>query len=119
RVAVVEHHADTVLPQIGLNGARARQNGFLPVASSDWYDHDLIWRDAWRQDQPAVVAVGHDHATDEPCRYAPRRRPGMLQRLVPALELNLECLGKVLTEIVRGPGLERTPVPHQRFNRIG
>ncbi len=70
------------------------QHGLLPVAAWNRHDDHLIRRDVRRQDEAAVVAVRHDHAADEPRRHAPRRRPRVLQRLVAALELDLERLAR-------------------------
>ena len=42
----------------------------------------------------------------------------VLHRLVARLELDVEHLGEVLTEVVRRAGLQRTTVAHQRFDRI-
>src|SRR3954452_23894041 len=42
----------------------------------------------------------------------------MLHRLVAPLELDLERLREVLSEVVRRAGLERTAIPHERFDRI-
>ena len=95
------------------------QHRFLPVAARNRDDDDLPRRDVGRQDQAAVVAVRHDHAADQPRRHAPRRRPDVLQRLVAALELNLERLREVLPEVVRRARLQRAAVAHQRFDRIG
>ena len=95
------------------------QHGFLPVAARNRHDHDLIRRDRRRQDQAAVVAVRHDHGADQARRHAPRRGPRVLQRLVAALELDLERLGEVLSEVVRGARLQRAAIAHQRFDRIG
>ena len=43
----------------------------------------------------------------------------MLHRLVARLESDVERLGKVLPEVVRGAGLQRAAVTHQRLDRIG
>ncbi len=42
----------------------------------------------------------------------------VLQRLVTPLELDVECLGKILPEVVRRAGLERAAVAHQCLDRI-
>ena len=63
--------------------------------------------------------MGHDHRADQARGDAPRGGPAVLQRLVAALELDLEGLGEILAEVVRGAGLQRAAVAHQRFDRIG
>ena len=98
---------------------RLRQHGLPPVAAGNRHDHHLDGRDARRQHEARVVAVGHDQPADQPRRDAPRRRPHVLQRLVAALELDVEGLGEVLAEVVRGARLQRPAVAHQRLDRVG
>ena len=105
--------------QIRLNGFGLGQHGLFPVAALNRNDHHLIRRDARREDEPAVVAVRHDDAADHSRRNAPRGRPGVLQRLVAALELDLERFREVLPEVVRRAGLQRAAIAHERLDGIG
>jgi len=95
---------------------RLRQHCFLPVAAWNRDDDHLVRGNPWRQNQSAVVAVGHDHAADQPCRDAPRCAVNELHRLVARLELDVEHLREVLTQVVRGAGLNRTAVADHGFD---
>ena len=88
-------------------------------ALEDRDDGRHVRRDPRREDQPLVVAVGHDERADQPGAYAPARRVRVRLLLVPAEELDLERLGEVLAQIVAGAALQRLAVLHQRLDAVG
>ena len=91
---------------------------FVLFRSPDGHDHYLDRGEKGRHPQTVVVAVRHDQSADQTCRYAPARIPGVLYSARLALELQLERLGKVLTEVVRSTRLQRLVVLHHSFTRV-
>mmetsp|Transcript_38672 Transcript_38672/g.93892 ORF Transcript_38672/g.93892 Transcript_38672/m.93892 type:complete len:408 (+) Transcript_38672:174-1397(+) len=90
---------------------------FLRPLGGDGDDHHLHWREGRRQDEPQVVRVRHHQRADQPCAHAPRRRPHQLLLVLLRLELHVERLGEVLPQEVRGAGLQRPAVLHERLDR--
>ncbi len=81
--------------------------------------HDVGRGRARRHDDAVVIAVGHDHAADQPGGGAPRGGPGILLLLVGRLELDLGGAGEILPEKVGRPGLERLAVLHHGLDAQG
>ena len=82
------------------------------------HDH-LDRRDVRRQDEAAVIAVGHDQAADDPRGHTPRGlvRIGLLVVLVGVGDV--ERAGEPVAEVVARAGLERLVVVHHALDRIG
>jgi hypothetical protein len=71
-----------------------------------WYG-----RDARRQDQPAVVAVRHDDAADQPRGHAPRRRPHVLHDLSRAWNWMSNAFAKFCPRLCDVPACSARPSP--------
>ncbi len=69
-----------------------------------------------REDQTIIIRVGHDQGSDQAGGNAPGCGPGVLDLTVLILELDLLGSRKILTEEVRGAGLERLAVLHHGFD---
>src|SRR5690606_2793306 len=115
----IEVHTHAVVPERLLRVLRLLENErpFL-VPPIDRDDHDLVRREAGRDDQAGVVPVRHDQAADQPGRDAPRRVPRVLLGARLALELEIELTREVLAQHVRRPRLERTVVLHERLTGV-
>ena len=118
-LALVELDAQAGLLARREQVARSRIEHGRAVAAHDRHDHDLDRRHLRRNAQAAIVAVHHDQRAEHAPRHPPRRRPGELLRLVLGLERDVVGAREVLAELVRGPGLQRLAVGHQRFDRVG
>ena len=95
-----------------------QHRGALLRLAPDRHHHGLHRGDARRQLQAVVVAVGQDHAADQPRGDAPRGLPDVLARALLVLVGDVEDLREVLAEVVRGAGLQRVAVLHQRLDRV-
>ena len=93
--------------------------GFFGIVFVDGHDHHLDGRQAGRQHQALVVAVGHDDGADEAGGQAPGGGPGVLQLVVLIQELDVEGLGEVLPQEVRGAGLQGAGIAHHGFDGVG
>ena len=83
------------------------------------HDDHVLRREARRSDKAIIIRMRHDHAADEAGRDAPRRGVGILLSGVLVLETDVTRLGEVLTEVVRGAGLQGLAVLHHRFDAKG
>ena len=116
---VVDPDTDARRPQLVGQGRGGPEHPGALVLAEDRHDHDLLRRDARRQPQPAVVAVRHHHAADQAGGGAPGRRVRMLLAAVARGVADAERAREALPEVVRGRRLQRLPVAHQRFERVG
>ena len=82
-------------------------------------DDDLHRRDLRRQDEAAVVAVGHDDAADQTRGDAPGRLEGVDLLVVLIRIENVERLGKAVAEEVGRARLQGLAVVHHALDRIG
>ena len=71
---------------------------------------------AWRQHESIIIGMSHNHRANQPRRNAPRCRPTILLRSAHTRKLHFLCLSEVLSEEVRGAGLQRLAVLHHRFD---
>ena len=85
----------------------------------DRHDGDLDRGDGGRQDQPLVVAVGHDDRADDPGGHPPAGLERVLQLVVPPREGDVEGAGEPVPEIVAGAALQRLAVVHHRLDGVG
>ncbi len=92
--------------------------GFLRFAR-DRHDDDLRGRDRGWKPQALVVAMHHDDGAEQPRRNAPARLPCVLKLIALIEEANLERLGEILSEEVRGPALQRASIGHQPLDGVG
>ncbi|OQB54976.1 MAG: hypothetical protein BWX98_02177 [Candidatus Aminicenantes bacterium ADurb.Bin147] len=113
-----------VNPEAGLGqgfgrGLGGRQDGFLPVAGGDGDDDDLNGRDPGREPQAGIVAVAHDQGADRPRRHPPGCLPDILEGLIAVLELDVEGLGEMLSEIMGRGHLESLAIGHEGLDGVG
>ena len=85
----------------------------------DGHDHYLHRRDARRQHETVVVAMGHNQAADDARGETPRGLVGVLLLVVLVGEGDVELLGEALPEVVACAGLKRLLVVHHALYRIG
>ena len=76
----------------------------------------MCGRDARRQDQAVVVAVHHDHGSDNARAHAPTSGPTEFLFAIACLELNPARARKILPEKMRRAGLDRFSILHHRFD---
>src|SRR5690348_235713 len=76
-------------------------------------------RNAWWQDVPVVIAMHHDHSANHPCAHSPAGGPAKFLLSIAGLDLDPSRAGEILSEKMRGPGLDRFPVLHHRFDAKG
>ena len=82
-------------------------------------DNDLDRSDFGRENQPVVVAVGHDDRADHSCGGTPGGLEGILKLVVPPGEGDIISTGELITEVVGGRALQRLVVLHEALNGIG
>ena len=104
--------------------AQLARRGERPVLVADDDDRHLDRGDPRRQAQPALVAVSHDQAADQPGRGAPGGRPGGLDLAALVGVGDVEGAGEVLAELVAGRQLQRfavagDPLAGHRVDRPG
>ena len=95
-------------------GQRRRGRGDLGglLAAADRDDDHLVRREAGRQDQALVVAVGHDHGADHPGGHAEGGGVRVGELAVLAGVLDVERPGEVRAQVVRRAGLQGPAVAH-------
>src|ERR1700757_1213026 len=100
------------------SGEFARRRLYLRQlrAPADRNDDHLVRGESWWQDQPLVVAVGHDDPADHPGGHPPGCGVAQLElsRLVRVPDA--EGLGEVGAHVVGGSGLERLAVAHHALD---
>ena len=74
--------------------------------------------DARRDDQAVIVRMHHDQGAYEAGAHAPAGGPGVLELSATALEFDASGLGKILTEEMRGSGLNGFAVLNHRLDAI-
>ena len=94
-------------------------DGLLLVGFRDGNDHDLVRRQARRQHQSPVVAMGHDDRADGPGAHPPTRLVYVFSRTVPRLKIDIEGAGEVLPQVVRRAHLEGLAILHHAFDGVG
>ena len=94
-------------------------DGLFLVGLRDGNDDDLVRRQAGRQYQPPVVAMGHDDGADGTGAHAPTRLVDMFARPVPRLKIDVEGPGEVLPQVVRSAHLQGLAVLHHAFDGVG
>ena len=85
-------------------------------AASHGKDDDVRGGQSWRQSQPVIIAMRHDHGADQPRGHAPRRGPAVLEFAFFALVGDVLRGREVLAEEVRRAGLQRLAVLHHRLD---
>ena len=125
QVALVHMHADRLIGE-GLGAQRLRQrfasgDDLVPRVRfrRDGQNDDLIRCHTWRDHHAIVIAVRHDECADHARADAPARGVHKLPRVVATEELDVRRLGEVLTEVVRGAGLDCLFVLHHGFDGQG
>ena len=93
--------------------------GHARLVARHWDDHQLDGRDARRQDEALVVAVGHDDRADQAGGHAPRGLLHVLQGVVLIRVGHVERLGKAVAEVVARAGLQRLAVVHHGLDGVG
>ena len=63
--------------------------------------------------------MNHDNRTDQAGSHSPGCLIYILKFIILIGKLNSECLGKAITKIVGGSGLQRLTVMHQRLDGVG
>ena len=82
-------------------------------------DDDLNGRNARGQDKTAVIAVGHDDASNDTGGETPRGLHRVLLHVVLIGKGNAELLGKTVAEEVTRTGLESLLVMHHALDGVG
>src|SRR5262249_38886592 len=109
RFVVVDDDAEALALQLSGERFRSGENSdALFRALADHHDGDVGGGQPRRDNQPAVVRVGHDQRADQPRRYPPGGLPDVGLLTVATLESGVERLGEILAEVVRSPGLQRS-----------
>src|SRR5713226_9046019 len=117
--ALVERNANVGLRELRFQFSRGVEDqGFFFVGLVNGNDNDLIGREFRRQDQPLIVAVHHDDGADDARGESPGRCPAMLELAVLVEVAHLEGLCEILTEEMRGAGLQSFAVAHHGFDGI-
>ncbi len=109
--------ADARRPESGVQLVGLLGDTRLVLRNGD--DDDLHGRDARRQDQTVIVAVGHDDTADDAGGQTPG---GLVRMLLPVLavgEGDVELLGKAGAEVMARAGLERLVVVHHALDGVG
>ena len=102
------------------DGLAGFEDGFpCLLLGSDGNDDDLLWGDAGRKDESVVIGVGHDERADEASRNTPGSGVDVLFLVLAADEGDVLSLGKVLSEVVGGAGLDGLLVLHHCFDGEG
>ena len=83
------------------------------------HDHDLIGRDARRDAQAVIIAMGHDEPADHAGRHAPAGRLRQFLAALGILETDILRLAEGGAQEVRRTGLQRLAILHHGFDRIG
>src|SRR2546426_1328888 len=83
----------------------------------DRQNHNLRWRDARRQNNSIIIAVHHHNSANEAGTRAPARGPTEFLFTFSGLKLNAARARKILSEKMRGTGLDRFAVLHHCFDR--
>ena len=114
-VGIVHLHAEAA--ETVAQGVGHFQNALLLLLNGD--DHDLHGRHSGRKHQTGVVSMYHDDRADQTGGHAPGGLINIFQLVVLIRKLNAEGLGKAVSEIVAGAGLQRLSVVHQSLDSIG
>src|SRR5688500_12855425 len=80
---------------------RGADASLVLVRPPDRDDHNLDRSEERRNAQSVVVAVRHDEPANHAGGYAPARVPGVFHSAFLSLELEVERLREILTEVVR------------------
>ena len=84
----------------------------------DRNNNNLDRSDLRRNNESWVVAVYHDHSSDSTCCKSPWSLIYIVKFVVFARILDLECLGKSITEVVAGCALKSSSVVHKCLNCV-
>ena len=82
-------------------------------------DHYFDWRKQRRHSKSIVVTVRHYQPANHARRHAPTRVPGVFHSAGFRLELEVERLREVLSQVMRSASLKRLVVLHHAFARVG
>lgn len=95
------------------------EDGFPVFAPADGDDDDLDGSEAWGADEAVVVAVGHDEGADESGGDSPAGGVDVFEFPVLVLEGDVEGFGELLSEVVRGSGLDGAKVLGHGLDGVG
>src|SRR5690606_15226927 len=97
---------------------KGQHSGLFFRIGNDGKDDDLLGRYSGRYPDAVVIAMRHDHRTDESCRYPPRSSVGIFKLSLLVCETDIGSFGKILSQIVGGTRLKRFAVLHHRFQGV-
>ena len=119
-VSRIDLHADAELLELVSNGVNLLEDsielvGFL----EDRHDSHLDRCEMGRQDEAVIVGMRHDERTHQASGNAPRGSPYVLLLVLFVEESDVKRLGEVLSEEMRGSGLQRFAILHHCFDAVG